>query len=762
MQYRFLMGLLLALGGLSLAATEGRSADSTEPLPARVGRTIENFTLGDVRGKQHSLADFKDHKILVVAFIGVECPLAKQYAGRLVEIAAKYKDQGVGLIAIDSNQQDSLAKLTHFERTYKIEFPLLKDPGNSVADQFLAERTPEVFVLDADRKVRYYGRIDDQFTYGRQKNAAERHYLLEALDALLADKPIATPETESIGCHIGRVLEAKGDSKVTYSKHISHILNKRCVECHRPGEIGPFSLRNYDEVVGWAEMINEVVQEQRMPPWHADPKHGKFSNDTRLSDEDKQLIRDWVAAGAPEGDPADMPPAPEFVEGWRIGEPDMVVYMSDKSFNVPARGEVRYQHFLVDPGFKEDKWIQAAECRPGNREVVHHIIVAVKAPGKRLRDSGGELDSDWLTATAPGARPLVLKEGMAKLIPAGSQLVFQLHYTPNGTAQEDRSCVGFKFADPKTVQREVATHKAANQRFVIPPGDASHRVEADYRFEKDSLLLALFPHMHLRGKSFKYEAFYPDGKQEVLLDVPQYDFNWQNGYSLAEPKRMPAGTRIHCTAHFDNSEDNLANPDPTARVRWGDQTWEEMMIGYFDMALADQDLTKEPPSTSRAEQFLTAYANGQTEVDARLLKLAAGATESNVKFIALGTALRSQFPQLDRMCLTALDGETLEVKRVVQEPRLRLSLGAAGIKVAAKESEVATIAAGAKSVMHADLDKATAPDLKLMSRGVASSLHVPVKLEGAAATINFWSTDKDAFPPEAVKLLEELAQAMAK
>jgi hypothetical protein len=225
---------------------------------------------------------------------------------------------------------------------------------------------------------------------------------------------------------------------------------------------------------------------------------------------------------------------------------------------------------------------------------------------------------------------------------------------------------------------------------------------------------------------------------------------------------MPAGTRIHCTAHFDNSEDNLANPDPTARVRWGDQTWEEMMIGYFDMALADQDLTKEPPSTSRAEQFLTAYANGQTEVDARLLKLAAGATESNVKFIALGTALRSQFPQLDRMCLTALDGETLEVKRVVQEPRLRLSLGAAGIKVAAKESEVATIAAGAKSVMHADLDKATAPDLKLMSRGVASSLHVPVKLEGAAATINFWSTDKDAFPPEAVKLLEELAQAMAK
>jgi peroxiredoxin len=758
MQFRFLASMLLILSGWGIAAVSGAEA----PQPSRIGRQIENFKLGDVRGKAHSLADWKDSAVVVVAFIGVECPLAKQYAGRLVEIAGKYQDQGVRVVAIDSNQQDSLAELGHFERTYKIEFPLLKDPGNAVADLFTADRTPEVFVLDADRKVQYYGRIDNQFTYGRQKNAADRNYLIEAIDALLAHKPVPTPETESIGCHIGRVLEARGDSHVTYSQQISRILNKRCVECHRPGEIGPFSLRNYEEVVGWAEMIDEVVQEERMPPWHANPEHGKFANDIRLSDEDKQLIRDWVAAGAPQGDPADLPVPPEFVAGWRIGEPDLVVYMSDKSFKVPARGEVRYQYFLVDPGFKEDKWIQAAECRPGNRAVVHHIIVAVKPPGKRGAASRSELDSDWLTATAPGAQPLMLKEGLAKFIPAGSQLIFQMHYTPNGTAQEDRSCVGFKFADPKTVRREVATQKAANDRFVIPPGDDNHRVEAEHRFDKDSLLLALFPHMHLRGKSFRYEAIYPDGKREVLLDVPHYDFNWQNGYALAEPKLLPAGTRMHCTAYFDNSEDNLANPDPTATVRWGDQTWEEMMIGYFDIALADQDLTKQPLATARVDQFLAAYQNGQTEVDPQLLKLAAGATDSNTRFIALGTALRSQFPQLDRVCLTTLDGETLEVTRAVQEPRLRATLGATGIKVAAQESQVAAIAQGSKAVVYNDLDTATAPDLKLMSRGVASSLHVPVKIDGAAATVNFWSIDKDAFPPEAVKLLEELAQAMAK
>ncbi|MEX2173831.1 MAG: redoxin domain-containing protein [Pirellulaceae bacterium] len=579
--------LFAALATFVLPAEAAEPAERVSPL----GRQIDDFRLGDFRGKDWSLAEFAGRKAVVVAFVGVECPLVAHYAARLQQLADKYQDKGVAFLAIDANQQDSLTELAAFARRHKVEFPLLKDPGNRVADAFAAQRTPEVFLLDQDRRVVYHGRIDDQYTYGIQRPKVEQNYLVNALEQLLASKAIETPHAETVGCHIGRVLTPKIDSDVTYSKQIARIFQEHCVVCHRPGEIGPFALTNYDEVVGWAEMIREVVSEQRMPPWHANPKHGKFANDRRLSDEQKDQIVRWVAAGAPEGDKADLPPPLEYTVGWQIGTPDAVVYMSEEPYSVPATGTVRYQFFQVDPGFKEDKWIQAAECRSGNRAVVHHIIVGIVPPGARRGDKTiGNLHSDWLTATAPGARPLVLGPGLAKLVPAGSKLVFQMHYTPNGTAQEDRSCVGFKFAEANTVKKQVGTDKAANPRFLIPPGDGNHLVEATHRFDRDMLMLAMFPHMHLRGKAFRYTAIYPDGEREILLDVPHYDFAWQNSYEFMEPKRMPAGTRLHCEAWFDNSEENLANPDPTATVRWGDQTWEEMMIGYFDAMLAEQDL----------------------------------------------------------------------------------------------------------------------------------------------------------------------------
>ena len=751
---RLLAGMLwgMLLGGLSLPLVAAGAGP-----PPMLGKQIASFKLADVRGKEHALDEWKASKVVVVAFVGVECPLVKQYAGRLAEIAKAYQDRGVSVVAIDSNQQDSLAELTHFERTLKIEFPLLKDPGNKVADQFAAQRTPEVFVLDAERKVRYQGRIDDKYTYGKER-PVQQNYLTDAIDQLLAGEAVKTPHVETVGCHIGRVLTPKTDSAVTYSNQIARILQNRCVECHRPGEIGPFALTKYDEVVGWAEMIDEVVQERRMPPWHADPAHGKFANDSRLSDEEVQQIKDWVAAGAPEGDPKQLPEPKKYVEGWRIGEPDQVIYISDKGYNVPARGEVKYQYFVVDPGFKEDKWIQAAECRPGNRAVVHHIIVGLAPGSGRGKPGLGTLNSEWLTATAPGAVPLQLPTGLAKFVPAGSKIVFQMHYTPNGTAQNDRSCVGFKFADPTTVKKEVATEKAATQRFEIPPGASNYKVEANFTFPRDSYMLAMFPHMHLRGKAFKYEVTYPDGKKEVLLDVPHYDFAWQNAYAFAEPKKMPAGTKLHCVAHFDNSEENLANPDPTAKVRWGDQTWEEMMIGYFDMTLADQDLTK--ANARRADEFLASYKAGKQELDPKLKALALGATKDNAQFTKLGLALRAQFPQLDRMCLTVVKGESLEVRYVVQEPVLKNRVGAAGIKVGAKGTALGVAAKADKITQQPELDKAPELDMKLMARGVASSVHVPVKIGDDAATINFWSIEKDAFSPEAVKLLGELAKLM--
>jgi peroxiredoxin len=580
-----------AAGGWRAAPAIADEVAADTPL----GKVIEDFELADFRGKTFRLAEHDEAKAIVLAFTGTECPLARLYAPRLAELAAEYERGEVVFVAIDSNVQDSVTELAHFARVHGIDFPVLKDVGNTVADRLGAERTPEVFVLDGDRRVRYAGRIDDQYDIGVKRSAAEHTYLKDAIEAVLAGRDVATPRVEAVGCVIGRVRDQRAEAEVTYANQIARILQRHCVECHREGEIAPFALTNYEEVYGWAEMIDEVVREQRMPPWHADPAHGKFLNDARLSEEEKQLIHDWMVAGAPLGDESQVPPPREFpdTDGWRIGKPDLVIPIADKPFQVPAEGAVDYQYFVVDPGFTEDKWIQAAECRPGNREVVHHIIVFTRAPGAPEDEQPGTIRNDWLAATAPGAEVMKLPTGLAKFVPAGSKLVFQMHYTPNGSPQEDMSKLGLIFAEPQTVRREVGTWRAVNTKFRISPHEANHVVEADHTFNRDAFILGLFPHMHLRGKSFRYVAQYPDGREEVLLNVPRYDFNWQTSYILAMPKLMPKGTTLHCTAVFDNSEENLANPDPSATVRWGEQTWEEMMIGYFSMVWADQDLQKE-------------------------------------------------------------------------------------------------------------------------------------------------------------------------
>ena len=565
---------VVALGNPCLAAQQGP-----------VGKQIDGFSLNDFRGKVHSLADYQDSKAVVVAFIGIECPLAKLYVSRLESLAAEFGDQGVTVLAIDSNRQDSITELTGFAARHKMTVPILKDPDNRVADLFDAKRTPEVYLLDSDRVVRYYGRIDDQYGQHLGENGKRISYQLTeprrkdlaiAVEETLAGKQVSQPLTEVVGCLIGRVPQVKPQGEITFAKHISRILNKRCVECHRDGEIAPFALTDYDEVVGWSEMIREVVDEERMPPWHANPEHGDFVNDCRLSDEEKELIFTWVDNGSPEGDPDDMPEPPTFVEGWTAGEPDQIVYMSEEPYQIPATGTVEYQHYTVDPGWKEDKWIRVAEPRPGNRSVVHHILCFI------VTDAGAaDLDEGVTIGWAPGMPPRVFESDTAIYVPAGARILFQLHYTPNGTPQTDRSYVGLQFADADQVKFQAGGSTCSAGEFVIPAGKADHKVTAQYVFDRDQMLLSMLPHMHLRGKSFRYTAHYPDGKQEVLLDVPRYDFNWQLVYELREPKLMKKGTEIHCVAHYDNSEENLTNPDPTIDVTWGDQTWEEMMIGFF-------------------------------------------------------------------------------------------------------------------------------------------------------------------------------------
>ncbi len=602
------MAILLLFGLLASSERAASGAVPAKEAVSPIGRQVDAFELKDFAGKPYKLADFADRKAVVVVYLGTECPLAKLYAPKLVELADKFARQNVALIGINSNQQDSLSELAAYHKTHGMNFPLLKDLNNTIADQMGAVRTPEAFLLDADRKIVYWGRIDDQFVVGRQRDAATRQDLVAAVDELLSGKPISVATTDAPGCFIGRVHEPVANAKVTYTGQIAAILNRSCVECHREGEIAPFVLTSYEDVVGWAETIAEVVRDGRMPPWHADPQYGTWANDCRLTDNEKQLIEGWVAAGAPEGESGDLPKPPTFAAGWRLPRVDREIFMADTPAEIPAEGTVDYKYYTVDPGFTKDTWIQGAQCKAGNAAVVHHIIVFIRAPKGQQGGLGNGIAKGFLAATAPGAAPMLFQSGMAKKIPAGSQLVFQMHYTPSGSPQQDLSSIGLMFADPATVKNEVSTMAVENALLLIPPMMPNYPVTAWQTFKQDTELLSLYPHMHVRGKAFRYEATYPDGTKEILLDVPRYDFNWQQTYVFPQPKLIPKGTRMRCVAHYDNSPDNIANPDPKRIVHFGEQTYDEMMIGFMEAmpasnsaAPADARTAQAPKSTSGGE-----------------------------------------------------------------------------------------------------------------------------------------------------------------
>lgn len=572
-------------------------ADEVERKAVAAGETVADFTLNDSLGAKRSLSEWKDAKAIVVVFLGTECPLARLYGGRLAEIDREFGPQGVQVVGINANQQDTLQELIGYGHTHDIQFPLLKDAGARVADQFGATRTPEAFVLDGAGVVRYHGRIDDQYGVGSARTNATKFELVDAIKALVAGEPVVVAETEPVGCLIGRREPQRTDGDVTYAKDIAPLLSKHCVSCHRPGQIAPFALTEYDDVVAWSDMMLEVIREGRMPPWHADPKHGEFYNDARMLDEEKELFRQWVRGGAPQGDLADMPPAQQFDDDWTLPEPRMVFRMPEP-YDVPATGTVEYKYFYFDPKFTEDMWVYASEARPGNREVVHHLIMFYLPPGQENFRPEDPL-FNAVAAFAPGMPAIVGDERAATRIPAGSKLIFQVHYTPNGKATTDQSEAAVCFADPAKVMNEVKITAGYNFKFLIPPGAPDYKVTQQLRIPRDTYVFTITPHMHYRGKSFKFTAVYPSGKQEILLDVPRYDFNWQNVYLLKAPKRLPAGTVVDMEAHYDNSADNPLNPNPMQTVHWGDQTWDEMMLGSLTTSPADQDLTLGPPRVEK-------------------------------------------------------------------------------------------------------------------------------------------------------------------
>ncbi|MBK5294833.1 MAG: thiol-disulfide isomerase [Acidobacteriia bacterium] len=368
-------------------------------------------------------------------------------------------------------------------------------------------------------------------------------------------------------------------ASVTYTKDVAPILNKSCVGCHRAGEAAPMAFTSYKEVRPWAKAIRQAVLSTKMPPWLADPAHGQFKNDRRMAQQEKDTISAWVMAGAPEGKRKHLAPAPEFLQGWNIGKPDMVFDIGTE-FEVPADGVVPYKYFRIPSNFKEDMWVEAAEIRPDKRGVVHHVIVFMAGGMAGAGQQGGGEGGNLLVGFAPGDPPMNLEPGTAKLVKAGTVFNIQMHYTPNGTAMKDRSYFGLRFSKTPPV-RQAITGRALNFGFKIPPGDPNYEVKSSWTAKADVEINGFMPHMHVRGKDFEYTATYPDGRREVVLKVPRYDFNWQLAYELEKPLVFPKGSRIDCVAHFDNSPNNKANPDPTKEVKWGDQTWEEMMIGWF-------------------------------------------------------------------------------------------------------------------------------------------------------------------------------------
>lgn len=408
------------------------------------------------------------------------------------------------------------------------------------------------------------------------------------------------------GCTALLSMTALAAPTVSFHKDIEPILQDRCQGCHRPGEVGPMPLMTYEQARPWAKAIKSAVVQRKMPPWPINPHYGRFSNDRSLSQEQIDLLAAWADNGATEGSLADAPKPRTWVNGWNIPTPDAVIEMP-QAFDMPAAGRVEYQYIVIPTGFTEDKWVQMAEVRPSDRTITHHAQIFIREPGSKwladqkpgvplaLANSSG-MGSEILTIYVPGMVPDVWKPGQAKLIPAGSDLVFQMHYTATGKPGSDRTRLGLVFAKEPPKER-VITMLGLNVGISIPPGDPNYKAETIIPINQDMTMLTLFPHLHLRGKAFQYELIQPNGETETLLKVDNWSLNWQLSYKLAEPIALKPGMKVKVTGWWDNSPNNPANPDPTKNVRWGEQSWEEMLVGFFDVAV-------NPKQMPRNVQFL--------------------------------------------------------------------------------------------------------------------------------------------------------------
>jgi hypothetical protein len=583
-----------ALSGLCQA--DRCMAEDAKRSPVLLGSHVENLEFKDIRSVSRNLTDLGEHKAYVFAFVTTQCPLVKKTLPKLKELHSKLRTQDVLFVCVNVGVEDSIRDVAAQALDYDLPFIFVKDYDLSVANALGATRTPEFVLLDQEHHIRYRGRFDDQHRIGGTRPTPSRADLPIAIEEVLSGKQVSISETTVDGCSITPSNPVRIDKPLTFYRDVASIVYEHCTTCHRPNTAAPFSLIRPEDLASNAEMIREVIRDETMPPWYANKKHGEFQNDRSLSESEKRTILTWLDSERIAGEPTDAPALPEVPDSkWRIGEPDLVVTMLEQH-TVPATGFVPYKYVILPHVFFSETWVEAFEIRPENPTVVHHCNMAYAT-------SAGASDETFITGYVPGGQPMDLGKfdnGVAYRIPSGSALGLQIHYTTIGKEQKCRIQVGLRF--PKGPIRKQLHHFVLDPRgWKIPPNDPAFKIRSSHQLKHNADLLGLFTHMHVRGRDMTFFANTADGKQECLLQIPNYNFEWQLGYELRpKSKILPKGTTIEAIAHFDNSKFNPYNPDPEKTVEYGPQTVDEMFNGFVFYVDNDEELEiRVDPKTGR-------------------------------------------------------------------------------------------------------------------------------------------------------------------
>ena len=592
------IGLTLLLG-LGSQATLAKSTEKTSShhkgmhasssVEGVVGMRVDDFQLLDHMGVAHRLFYYSDAPAIVVMTQGNGCPIVRNAVPAYRQVRDNYQEQGVKFFLLNSNLQDNKTTIAKEVADFGFDIPVLVDENQLVGESLNVTRTAEVFVIDPkSRKIVYHGPVDDRLTYQNQKAKAEFSYLSDALDAVIAGETVKISQVDAPGCIVNFPERDNKErhTNISYHDTIAPILEERCVECHQVGGIGPWAMTSYDMIKGFSPMIREVIRTDRMPPWHSDPNIGSFLHDRSLTSNEIKTLVHWIEAGSPRGEGYDPLADPrESLPDWPLGVPDLILTVP--SFDVPATGVVDYQRpYVVNP-LEEGKWLRASTVKVGSRESVHHVLTGYL---KEIPKSGQSNEVRWGASVggyAVGAESMIAREGLGTYIPAGGAIGLQMHYTPFGREVTDTTQIGLYFYD-KRPPRMLRNSVIMDFSIEIPPEKANHAETAYLEFPKDAELFYAFPHAHYRGQSSTLAIRYPDGREEMILSLPKYDFNWQRAYEFKDPIKVPAGAKLIARYTYDNSTQNAANPDPSKKIVWGDQSFEEMLYTAISYRWTDE------------------------------------------------------------------------------------------------------------------------------------------------------------------------------